>query len=164
MCTSFLADTPPKQALSTVFAPPQDNGSDTTEPHTRPQVYIGDALPEEPSEIVAARPAPTIARPKHGDAGCSHGTFLHAASRAATLRDSLHVPGPSQSPRVDEPHPASIASTRSAVAGSARKCVAQVVRDSAGVSDGNHRKLAEDTLNGNDVQDRFLVVKLVYNT
>ena len=69
-----------------------------------------------------------------------------------------------QSPRVDEPHPASIASTRSAVAGSARKCVAQVVRDSAGVTDGNHRKLAEDTLNGNDVQDRFLVVKLVYNT
>ena len=85
VCTSFLADTPPKQALSTVFAPPQDNGSDATEPHIRPQVYIGDALPEEPSEIVAARPAPTIARPKHGDAGCSHGTFLHAASRAATL-------------------------------------------------------------------------------
>ncbi len=26
-------------------------------------------------------------------------------------------------------------------------------RDSAGVTDGNHRKLAEDTLNGNDVQD-----------
>ena len=163
MCTSFLADTPPKQALGTVFALPQDNGSDATEPHIRLKVYIGDALPEEPSEIVAARPAPTIARPKHGDAGCSHGTFLLAASRAATLRYSLYVPGPSQSPRVDEPHPASIASTRSAVAagGSARKCVAQVVLDSAGVSDGNHRKLAEDTLNGNDVQDRFLVVKLV---
>ncbi len=38
-----------------------------------------------------------------------------------------------------------------------------MVRDSAGVTDGNHRKLAEDTLNGNDVQDRFLVVKLVYH-
>ena len=119
---------------------------------------------EAPSEIVAARPKPTIARPKHGDAGCSHGTFLHAASRAATLRDSLHVQGPSQSPRVDEPHPASIASTRSAVAGSARKCVVQVVRDSAGVTEGNYRKLAEDTLNGNDVQDWFLAVKLVYYT
>ena len=165
MCTSVLADTPPKQALSAVFAPPQVNDTDATEPHIRPKVYIGDALSEEPNGIVAARPAPTIARPKHGDAGCSHGTFLHAASRAATLRDSLHVPGPSQRPRVDEPHPASIASTRrSAVAGSARKCVVQVVRDSAGVTDGNHRKLAEDTLNGNDVQDRFLVVKLVYNT
>ena len=46
---------------------------------------------------------------------------------------------------------------------SARECVAQVVLDSAGVTDGNHRKLAEDTLNGNDVQDRFLVVKLVYH-
>ncbi len=147
-----------------MFAPPQDNGTDASEPHIQPKVYIGDALPEEPSEIVAALPEPTIARPKHGDAGCSHETFLHAASRAATLRDSLHVPGPSQSQRVDEPHPASIASTRSAVAGSARKCVAQVVLDSAGVSDWNHRKLAEDTLNGNDVQDRFLVVRLVYNT
>jgi hypothetical protein len=38
-----------------------------------------------------------------------------------------------------------------------------VVRDSAGVTNGNHRKLAEDTLNGNDIQDRFLVVKLVYH-
>ncbi len=55
------------------------------------------------------------------------------------------------------------ASARSAVAGSARNCLAQVVRDSAGVTDGNQRKLAEDTLNGNDVQDRFLVVKLVYH-
>ncbi len=36
-----------------------------------------------------------------------------------------------------------------------------VVLDSAGVTDGSHRKLAKDTLNGNDVQDRFLVVKLV---
>ena len=82
MCTSFLAYTPPKQALSTVFAPPQDNGTDAAEPHIRPKVNIGDALPEEPSEIVAALPAPTIARPKHGDAGCSHGTFLQAAVRA----------------------------------------------------------------------------------
>ncbi len=98
--------------------------------------------------------------------GCSHGTFLHAASRTATLIDSLHVPGPSQSPLVDEPHPASITSTRTAVAGSAKKCVVQVVRDSAGVTDGNHRKLAEDTLDGNDVQDRVLEVKLrvVYYT
>ena len=45
----------------------------------------------------------------------------------------------------------------------APECVAQVVRDGAGVTNGNHRKFAEDTLNGNDVQDRFLVVKLVYH-
>ena len=85
MCTSFLAYTLPKQALSTVFAPPQDNGTDAAEPHIRPKVNIGDALPEEPIGIVAARPEPTIAGPKHGDARCSHGTFLYAASRAATL-------------------------------------------------------------------------------
>ncbi len=82
VCTSFIANTPPKQALSTVFAPLQDKDTDATEPHIRPKVYIGDALPEEPSGIVTARPEPTIARPKHGDAGCSHGTFLRAAVRA----------------------------------------------------------------------------------
>ncbi len=139
VCNSFLADAPPKQALSnlsTVFAPPQVNDTDATEPHIRPKVYIGDALPEEPSGIVTARPETTTARAKPGDAWCSHGIFLQAASRDATHRASLHVPGPSQSPRVDEPHPASIASTRSAVAWSSRECVAQVVRDSAGVTDG----------------------------
>jgi len=36
-----------------------------------------------------------------------------------------------------------------------------VVRYGAGVADGNYRKFAEDALNGNDVQDRFLVVKLI---
>ena len=36
-----------------------------------------------------------------------------------------------------------------------------MVRDGASVTNGNHRKFAEDTLNGNDVQDRFLVVKLI---
>lgn len=163
VCTSFLADTPPKQVSSTVFDSPQVSDTEATEQHIRPKVYIGDALPEEPSGIVTAQPEQTIAWPKHGDASRSHGTFLHESSRAATPWNSLQVPGPSQSPRVDEPHLASIASTRSAVAWSARKCVAQVVRDSAGVTDWNHRKLAEDTLNGNDVQDRFLVVKLVYD-
>ncbi len=38
---------------------------------------------------------------------------------------------------------------------------AQVVRYGACVINGNHRKFAEDTLNGNDVQDWFLVVKLI---
>ncbi len=34
-------------------------------------------------------------------------------------------------------------------------------RDGAGVTNGNHRKFAEDTLKKNDLQDRFLVVKLI---
>ncbi len=91
----------------------------------------------------------------------------HFSMRRRALRPlKIHYisrvdPRPSQSPRVDEPHLASIASTLSAVAGSARICVVQVVRDGASDTDGNHRKLADDTLNGNDVQDRFLVVKLI---
>ena len=91
----------------------------------------------------------------------AHATYLHALPRAAARQDSLHVPRPTQSPRVDEPHLASIASTHPAVSWSARECVAQVVRYGAGVADGNYRKFAEDALNGNDVQDRFLVVKLI---
>jgi hypothetical protein len=161
VCTSFLAYTPPKPASSTVFDPPQVSDEDDTDPHIRPKVYIRNALPEETSGIGTAHAEQTIAWSKHGHALRSHGTFLHALARAATPQDSLHVPRPSQSPRVDEAHLASIASTLSAVAGSARKCVAQVVQDGASVTHGNHRKLAEDTLNGNDVQDRVLVVKLI---
>ncbi len=64
-------------------------------PHIRPKVYIGDALPESPSGIVAARPEPTIAGPKHGDAGCSHGTFLQApvTSRAQQPQRFITCPG-----------------------------------------------------------------------
>jgi len=83
------------------------------------------------------------------------------ASCAAILWDLLHVTWPSQCPRVDEPHPASIARARPAVAGSARKGVAHAVRNSASVPDRYDWKFAQDTLNGNDIQDRFLVVKLV---
>ncbi len=52
---------PPKQALSTVFAPPQVNDTNATEPHILPKVYIGNALPEEPSGIVTGRPEPNLA-------------------------------------------------------------------------------------------------------
>ena len=37
-CTSVLADTPLKQAFSTVFDPPQQHDRDTTEPHIQPNV------------------------------------------------------------------------------------------------------------------------------
>jgi hypothetical protein len=153
MCTSFLADTLPKQASSTVFDPPQVSNADARERHIQPKVYIHDALPEEPNGFGTAHPEQTKAQTWR----CMDTWNLFSVRRRALqpFKISLHVPRPSQSPRVDEPHLASIASTRSAVAGSARKCVAQVVRDSAGVTYGNHRKLAEDTLKGYDVQDRF---------
>ena len=64
------------------------NDKDATEQLIRPKLYIGDALPKEPNGIVTARPEPTTARAKHGDAWCSHGTFLRAALRAATHKDS----------------------------------------------------------------------------
>ncbi len=89
MCSSFLADTPPKPASSTVFDPPQVNDADATEPHIRPKVYILDALPpaEEPSGIGTAHAEQTIAWPKHGNASRSHGTFLHASpQRRRALR------------------------------------------------------------------------------
>ena len=81
-CTSVLADTPLKQALSTVFDPPQRHEWDATEPHIRPNVYLADALPREPSRIVRGQREQTVGWPKHGGTPCSHGTFLHSASRA----------------------------------------------------------------------------------
>jgi hypothetical protein len=62
-----------------------------------------------------------------------------------------------------EPHPAPIACALPGVAGSARKGVAHLVQNSFSVTDRYQRKFAQDTLNGNDLQDRFLVVKLVYH-
>ncbi len=49
---------------------------------------------EEPSVIGTAQAEQMIVWPKHGDASRSesHGTFLQAASRAATPGDSLQVP------------------------------------------------------------------------
>jgi hypothetical protein len=82
-CTSVLAGTPKKQEFSTVFDPPQLHERDATEAHIWPNVYVADALPREPIRIVRAQPEQTVAWPKHGDASCSHGTFLPAASRAA---------------------------------------------------------------------------------
>jgi hypothetical protein len=58
-------------------------------------------------------------------------------------------------PRVDKSYPAaSVASTRLAVAraGYVRKDVAQVARDGPSVTDGNHRKFSQDTLNGDDIK------------
>jgi hypothetical protein len=132
-CNSVLAGTPKKQAFSTVFDPPQLHERDTTEPHIWPNVYLADALLREPIRIVSAQPEQTVAWPKHADASCSHGTFYPAGSHAAIQWDLLQVT-PSQCPRVDEPHPASIASARPPVAGSARKGVAHALRDSTGVT------------------------------
>ena len=82
-CTSILAGTPKKQPFRTVFDPPQLHERDATEPHIWPNVYFADAQPREPTRIVRGQPEQTLAWPKHGDASCSHGTFLPAALRAA---------------------------------------------------------------------------------
>ena len=163
-CTSVLAGTRKKQAFNTVFDHPQVHELDATEPHIWPNVYLADALPREPIRIVRAPPEQTVAWPKDGDVTCSHGTIRPAGSRATIPCDLLHVTGPSQCPRVDEPHSASVARTWSAVAGSARKGVAHAVRNSTGVPDRHQGKFTQDILNGNDIQDRFPVVKLVYHT
>ncbi len=163
-CTSVLATTPKTQVFSTVFDPPQLHERDATEPHIWPDVYLAYALLREPIRIVRAQPEQTVARPKHGDVSCSHGTFLLAALHTTILWVLLQVTGPSQRPRVDEPHPASIACARPPVAGSARKGIAHAVRDSTGVTYRHQGKFAQDILNGNDIQDRFFVVKLVLHT
>ena len=82
-CASVLAGTP--KAFSTVFDPPQLHERDAAEPHIWPNVYFAFAQPREPTRIGRGQPEQTLACqwPKHGDASCSHGTFLPAGSRAA---------------------------------------------------------------------------------
>jgi hypothetical protein len=88
---------------------------------------------------------------------------------ADTRPNSLHTTGPSQSLRVDKPHPASIAATQPAVAGCVRKDVAQVEWiqwDGPCVADGYNWQFSssQDTLNRNDVQYRVPVVEIIYNS
>jgi hypothetical protein len=125
---------PKKQAFSTVFAPQQLHERDATEPHIWPNVCLADAPLRETLKIVRAQTEQMVAWPKHAVALCSHGTFHPAGSCAAI--PLLEITGPS------------------------RKGVAHDVRDSTGVTYGHQGKFAHDTLNGNDVWDRFLVVKL----
>jgi hypothetical protein len=159
---------PQETGFSIIFAAPKLHERDATEPNIRPNVYRADALPSESSRIIRGQPEQTVAWPKHGDASYSHGTHhtepisMRGISRCNPV-DLLHVTGPSQCPRADEPHTASIARVRPAVAGSARKGIAHAVRNSASVSDRYDWNFAQDTLNGDDIQDRFLVVKLVYH-
>ncbi len=84
-CTSVLAATHKIQVFSTVFDPPQLHERDATEPHIWSNVYLAYALLREPIRIVRAQPEQTVARPKHGNVSCSHGTFLPAALRATIL-------------------------------------------------------------------------------
>jgi hypothetical protein len=62
---------------------------------------------------------------KYGELACSHGTFLQAALDVALCLQppfhSLHIAGPSKCPRVDKPHPASVAGTRPAVGAPGKK-------------------------------------------
>ncbi len=60
--------------------------------------------------------------------------------RPNSTSNSLHITGPRHCPRVDEPHPASIASTRPAVARCAWKQVAQVVLNRACFPNRHKRK------------------------
>ncbi len=63
--------------------------------------------------------------------------------------------------RVDKPHPASVPGTRLAVAGCSRKEIVKAVWNSSGVTDRNYWKFSQDTFNGNDIENWFLVVRLV---
>jgi hypothetical protein len=91
-----------------------------------------------------------IARPLH--------VALHVALCLQRYWLSLHIAGPSQSPRVDKLHPASVPETRPAVAGRSPKEIAQAVGNGSGVADWNYRQFFRDTFNRNDVENWFLVV------
>ena len=77
---------------------------------------------------------------------------------------SLHITGPSQSPRVNKPHPASIAGTRPAVPWRPGKVDAQMVWNCPCVAHWYNRQFTEDTLDWYDIENRVLVVELIYNS
>ena len=127
-CTSDLADTLEKEAFCTVLDPPQLHERDATEPYIWPNVYLAFLLPNDPSKIVRGQPEQTVSWPKHGRGVVFTWSLSPCGfARCNSVRDLLHVTGPSQCPRVDEPHSASIACARPAVAGSARKGVSHAV-------------------------------------
>ena len=159
---------PPQTLRSTVFAPPQVEHRCASEPHTRSKACLTEAPPEDPSGSGIGHLYQTGAGSKHGELSCSHGTFkflhvtLHVAqSHSQPPFHSLHITRPSQCPRVDKPHPASVAGTRPAVAGCARKDVAQVVRNGSCVSNRHDSKFFQNALNGDDIENRFPVIELV---
>jgi hypothetical protein len=69
--------------------------------------------------------------------------------------------GPSQFPQVDKPHPASIAGSRLAVVGSARKDVAQGDMQWFLYRRRGQQGVSKDTLNGDYIENGFAAVKLV---
>ena len=92
VCTSFLADTPPKQASSTVFDPLLVSDADAAEPHIWPKFYLTDAQPNNPSESCSGYVYQTGAGPEHGELSCSHGTFLHVAPYVAQSHSAINPP------------------------------------------------------------------------
>ena len=167
----FGQRSPRQKVQSTIFAPPQVEHRGATEPHIRPKAYLTYTRPNYPSDSGSGHVYQTGAGPKHGELSCSHGTFLHVAPYVAQSHSaikppphSLHITGPAQRPRVDKPHPTSVAGNRPAVAGCARKEVAQVVLNGSSVSNRYYCKFSQDTLNGDDIENRFPVIELVYNS
>ncbi len=161
-----LGQGPLQTVQSTVFAPPQEEHRSASEPNTRSKAYLTDAQPEDPSGSGIGHVYQMGAGFKHGELSCSHGTFLHVTLHVAQSHSqppfhSLHITGPSQCPRVDKPHPASVAGSRPAVAGCARKDVAQVVQNGSCVSNRHNRQLSQNALNGDDIENRFPVIELV---
>ena len=83
-------------------------------------------------------------------------TVLHSAIPWHLLH------GPFQCQRVDEPHPTSIgACTWPSVAGSASKEIVQVVWEGSCVAYGYNWQFSQDIMHGTDIENGFLVVKLV---
>ena len=77
----------------------------------------------------------------------------------------LHVTGPSHGPWVHIPHSASIPSPLGTVTVSAWKGISrEVVRNSSCVSKGHYWQLAKDVFDWENIKDRVLRVKLIYDS
>jgi hypothetical protein len=65
---------------------------------------------------------------------------------------------------MENPHPASVASTLPAVAGCAQYDVVQVVQNGSFVSNRYNYQFSQNSLDGDDIENRFPINELVYNS
>jgi hypothetical protein len=146
--TQFWANCWPAKLRS---VPPALAKADAAEQRIRPKLDLTDAQPEEPGGSGAGHEYQAGAGPKVGPNMVNYRVHMEPYSDSQGNAPccqpphySLHIPGPSQCPRVEKPHPASVSGTRPAVAGCTRKDIAQVVLNGSGISVSRNRRREQE--------------------
>ncbi len=154
----------PTSAWSTWLAPAQFHNRSLADPYTRQAPAPTAAQLEELTRIGVGPSEPGGENPKHGALARTHGTFRHVARQTLQPPASLHIMGemgPSQCPRVEI---TSGIQNRACGRLAPRESGWAVVWNCLSVVCWYNRQFSKDTLNQYDIQDRFPVVELIYDS